>query len=234
VLNKLEGSRPLNTPEKCFRDILKNHILNLLQHQKDYWKKRYTVRWTKLGDESTNFFHAAATERYRLNTITSLDDDDGRTITNHDKKVALLWEEYKNMLGCTQNTQMHFNMIDLLQTQNLDHITEPFTKVQIDAVVANMPLDKAPWPDGFNGKFIKKCWGIIKEDIYKLCLDFFDGAVDLQAINNSFITLVPKVNNPTTVNDFRLISLINCVVKIITKLLGDRLQKVIISLVHQN
>jgi signal transduction histidine kinase len=144
VLEKLEESRPLNTPEKCFRDILKNHFLNLLQHQKDYWKKRYTVRWTKLGDESTNFFHVAATKRYRLNTITSLDDDDGRTITNHDKKVALLWEEYKNMLGCTQNTQMHFNMIDLLQTQNLDHITEPFTKVQIDAVVANMPLDKAP------------------------------------------------------------------------------------------
>jgi hypothetical protein len=70
--------------------------------------------------------------------------------------------------------------------------------------------------------------------IYKLCLDFFDGAVDLQAVNNSFITLVPKVNNPTTVNDFRPISLINCVVKIITKLLGDRMQKVIISLVHQN
>jgi hypothetical protein len=116
MLDKLEESRPLNTPKKCFRDILKNHILNLLQHQKDYWKKRYTMRWTKLGDESTKFFHAAATERYRLNTITSLDADDGRTITNHDKKAALLWEEYKNRLGCTQNTQMYFNMIDLLQT----------------------------------------------------------------------------------------------------------------------
>jgi hypothetical protein len=36
------------------------------------------------------------------------------------------------------------------------------------------------------------------------------------------------------VNDFRHISLINCVVKIITKLLGDRLQSVTIPLVHQN
>jgi len=43
-----------------------------LKHQKDYWKKRYTIRWTKFGDESTKFFHAAATERYRINTITSL------------------------------------------------------------------------------------------------------------------------------------------------------------------
>jgi hypothetical protein len=159
------------------------------------------VRWTKLGDESTQKFHAAATERYRLNTITSLDADDGRTITNHDKKKLFLFGKNINKLGCTQNTQMHFNMTDLLQTQNLEHITEPCTKEQIDAVVANIPPDKAPRPDGFNGKFIKKCWGIIKEDIYKLCLDFFDKAVDLQAINKSFITLVPKVNNPTNITN---------------------------------
>jgi hypothetical protein len=52
------------------------HILKLLQNQKEYWRKRYTVRWTKFGDESTKKFHAAATERYRFNTITSLDTVD--------------------------------------------------------------------------------------------------------------------------------------------------------------
>jgi hypothetical protein len=36
------------------------------------------------------------------------------------------------------------------------------------------------------------------------------------------------------VNDFRPISLINCIVKIITKLMGNRLQLVIIPLLHQN
>jgi hypothetical protein len=97
-----------------------------------------------------------------------------------------------------------------------------------------MPCDKAPGPDGFNGMFIKKCWHIIRNDIYELCLDFFNGVGDLQAINSSFITLVPKVNSATRINDFRHISLINNIVKIITKLLGDRLQSVIIPLVHQN
>jgi hypothetical protein len=97
-----------------------------------------------------------------------------------------------------------------------------------------MSCDKAPSPDGFNGMFIKKCWPIIRNDIYDMCMDFFNGVVHLQAINNSFITLVPKVICPTMINKFRPISLINCIVKIITKLLGDRLQSVIISLVHQN
>jgi esterase/lipase superfamily enzyme len=75
---------------------------------------------------------------------------------------------------------------------------------------------------------------LIKHGIYDLCMDFFEGKVNLQAINSSFITLIPKVNTPTNLNDFRPISLINCVVKIITKLLEDRLQSVVIPLVHQH
>jgi hypothetical protein len=97
-----------------------------------------------------------------------------------------------------------------------------------------LPSGKAPGLDGFNGLFLKKTWHIIKEDIYELCFDFFSGRVDIQAINSSFITLVPKVNSPTGVNDFSPISLINCIVKIITKLLGERLQYVVIPLIHQN
>jgi hypothetical protein len=44
------------------------------------------VRWTKLGDESSKFFHAAATERLRINTITSLDLEDGSVVTSHPEK----------------------------------------------------------------------------------------------------------------------------------------------------
>jgi hypothetical protein len=97
-----------------------------------------------------------------------------------------------------------------------------------------MPTDKAPGPDGFNGFFLKSCWEIIKEDFYTLCCDFFNGSLDLQAINNSFITLVPKTNNPVNVNDFRPISLLNYVLKIITKLMANRLQSKIIPLIHTN
>ena len=83
-----------------------------------------------------------------------------------------------------------------------------------------MPADKAPGPDGFNGYFIKSCWETIKGYFYSLCFDFFK---DLQSINNPFITLIPKTNNPVSVNYIRPISLLHCVLKIITKLLANRL-----------
>jgi hypothetical protein len=180
------------------------------------------------------FFHAAATERYTINTITSLDTEDGRTIFEHDEKEALIWEEYRKRMGCTTHPEMKFNFNEIVHEQDLQSIVGPFSKEDIDQVVKIMPCDKALGPDGFNGMFIKKCWHIIRDDIYELCMDFFNGVVDLQAINNSFITLVPKVNSPMSISEFRHIFLINCIVKIITKLMGDRLQSVIIPLVHQN
>jgi hypothetical protein len=53
------------------------------------------VRWTKLGDKSTKFFHTTTTKRYKINTITSLGTEDGRIVTSHPEKVALLWGNSK-------------------------------------------------------------------------------------------------------------------------------------------
>ena len=75
---------------------------------------------------------------------------------------------------------------------------------------------------------------MIKDDFYELCFDFFDGHVNLESINTSFITIISKINNPETMNDFRRISLLNCSIKLLTKILADRLQKVIIQLLHKN
>jgi hypothetical protein len=234
ILDKLEECRPLNHPKRSFRNILKKRIAELLKNQKDYWKKRYSVRWTKLGDESTKFFHAAATERYRNNIITSLDSEDGRMVSDHSEKADLIWEDFRKRLSYSVQPKMRFDLANLMHHHSHQQIDTPFSKEDVDKVISKLPLDKAPGTDGFNGLFLRKCYHIIKEDIYKLCMDFFSERVDLQAINNSFITLVPKVNTPTNLNEFRPISLIDCVVKIITKLMGERLQSVIIPLVHQH
>ena len=81
---------------------------------------------------------------------------------------------------------------------------------------------------------MKHCWDIIATDFYALIEDFYHGRISLQSINSSFITLIPKKDAPVTPNDFRPVSLLNCSVKIITKLPANRLQSVILKLVHAN
>lgn len=82
--------------------------------------------------------------------------------------------------------------------------------------------------------FFRKCWAIIKQDFYALYQAFFRDELNLQTINSSFISLIPKKTNPLTVNDFRPISLLNSSLKILTKLLANRLQLVIQEMVHAN
>ena len=101
-------------------------------------------------------------------------------------------------------------------------------------MVAALPNDKAPGPDGFNGLFLKVCWPIIKHDFYRLCHEFWNGTVNLQSINDAFITLIPKSNSPSGPNDYRPISLLNSSVKLITKLLANRLQLKVLDMVHDN
>jgi hypothetical protein len=130
---------------------------------------------------------------------------------------------------------MHFNLSDLIDRHvDLSSLDLPFKEEEIDAVVKLMPSDKAPGPGGFNGMFMKKSWSTIKHDVYKLCQEFFDCTVYLTPINTSFITLVPKVSSPEQVNDYRPISLLNSIIKTITKILADRLQLVIFDLIHFN
>ena len=71
-------------------------------------------------------------------------------------------------------------------------------------------------------------------DFYSLIQDFHEGKTHIQSINYSYITLIPKNSSAATPGEFRHISLLNCTLKIITKLLANRLQKVILRLIHKN
>jgi hypothetical protein len=98
-----------------------------------------------------------------------------------------------------------------------------FSHAKIDTVVRNLPTDKAPGPDGFNTDFLKKCWPIVCEDFYSLCDAFHSENICLQTINGSYITLIPKKDDALKVSDYRPISLFNTFVKLITKVLANRL-----------
>jgi hypothetical protein len=121
-----------------------------------------------------------------------------------------------------------------IDSQLLDNLEVPFSDKEIEETIKQLPNQKSPGPGGFNNEFIKPCWPIIGPDIKCLIQDFFDEKINLESINSSLITLIPKTESPSSANDFRPISLLNSVLKILTKLLANRLQKVILKLVHKN
>jgi hypothetical protein len=110
----------------------------------------------------------------------------------------------------------------MTKVQGLEEISMPFLVEEMELVIKQMPSDKAHGPDGFNGHFLKKCWPIIKQQFFDLVTEFNEGSLNFQNINGSYITLVPKVQSPETVNDFRPISLTNVCIKFLTNLVANR------------
>jgi hypothetical protein len=76
MLDLFEEARPLSSEEWNLREILKSHVLTLVQNQRTYWKQRGKIKWVKLGNENTKFFHTKATINYRHNFISVLENDE--------------------------------------------------------------------------------------------------------------------------------------------------------------
>ena len=153
-----------------------------------------------------------------------LKDEDNLEHQTHSAKAAILYRAFKDRLGTTFATQNPLLLNHLISpNENLAQLEVPFTTAEIDQVVLHMPADKAPGPDGFNASFLKACWPIIAPDFYNLIEDFHKGTVNMQSINYSLITLIPKSDSTSTLAEFRPISLLNYTLKIVTKLLANRL-----------
>jgi hypothetical protein len=96
--------------------------------------------------------------------------------------------------------------------------------------------NKAPGPDGINFFFIKKAWNIIGGDIVQMVDEFYRTNLLPPGINSSFVTLIPNVKGANKLHDFRPISLVGSLYKIISKLLASRVKQVMSEVIsdHQN
>ena len=108
-----------------------------------------------------------------------------------------------------------------------EKLCEAFTDKEIsDALFQIGPL-KAPGLDGFPARFFQRHWATVKEDIIEAVRRFFVTGVMPEGVNNTTIVLIPKVDNPQCLTEFRPISLCNVVYKIIAKCLVNRLQPIL-------
>jgi hypothetical protein len=160
---------------------------------------------------------------------------DGLTVNTHKDKELIIWEDFKERLGVSEFSRFTVNLTDFVQrVEGLELLEEPYSRTEIDEVVRKLPNDKSPGPDGFNNELLKKGWPVIKEDFYRLFNSFHDSNLCFRSISSSYITLIPKVDGARFVLEFRRISLLNTSAKLITKLLANRPQPVICSLIHKN
>ncbi|GKV49607.1 hypothetical protein SLEP1_g56348 [Rubroshorea leprosula] len=121
-----------------------------------------------------------------------------------------------------------------ISTEEGSMLEAPFKEEEVKQAVWSCESSKAPRPDGFNFKFIKEMWEVIKGDILGFVDDFQKHGKLVGGVNSSFIVLIPKVDNPQKIEEFRPISLVGVMYKVIAKLLAHKLSSILNGVIGEN
>ena len=97
-----------------------------------------------------------------------------------------------------------------------------------------MEGDKAPGLDGFSLAFYHHCWEVVKRGVLAVFEEFYQHSKFEKSLNATFIALIPKKNGASNIRDFRPISLVGSVYKILAKVLANRLKEVLDQLISES
>ena len=108
-----------------------------------------------------------------------------------------------------------------------EYIKRPFTEEEVIKALRDCYGDKAPSPDGMAMAFLQFNWNTVKIDVMRMFSEFFSSKKFVSSVNATFIGLIPKKLNAESITDFRPISLLGCIYKLLSKVLALRLRGVL-------
>ena len=77
------------------------------------------------------------------------------------------------------------------------------------------------------GAFWQFCWDFVKDEVLGFFKDFFERGKFVRSLNTTFLVLIPKKCGAEDLSDFRPISLVGGLYKLLAKVLANRLKKVV-------
>ncbi|XP_074342521.1 uncharacterized protein LOC141680108 [Apium graveolens] len=134
---------------------------------------------------------------------------------------------FKNLLGPeVTDTAIDLESVDckvIMETQ-ASLLSAAVNDALIFNTLKKMKKNKAPGPDGVNVEFFLATWNTIGPDFCASIKSFFDTGFLPSGMNSTLISLIPKVDSPTRMADFRPISLCTVMYKCISKIIASILK----------
>lgn len=213
---------------KEMRKKLRAEMWKLTRTIDRMWWQKSRVKWHLFGDKNTRFYHIMASSRQRRNSLNSLWVND----TLVEDPILIRQAVFMHLKGLYEEDRVFRPFTidrfgDTISEVMANQLVAEFTEEEVWNNIKSCDGNKAPGPDGFNMLSIKKGWRFMKKDIMVFLGEFHRNNKLTKSLNSTFITLIPKVDNPMGLTDFRPISLIGIMYKILSKVLASRIKMTI-------
>jgi hypothetical protein len=185
----------------------------LLEKDEVHWMQRSRVNWLQNGDRNTTFFHQFASARRQKNQIKKLKNGGVWVEGTHAFKPIIL--QYFTDLFNSEINEVDpevLNKVTPRVTSMMnDNIMAPFSADDVKKAAFSIGDLKAPGLDGLHAIFYKRFWSICGDVITTEVLQALNSGVISEGWNDITIILIPKVDNPESISQYRPISLCNVI-----------------------
>ncbi|KAK2356846.1 DNA-(apurinic or apyrimidinic site) endonuclease [Trifolium repens] len=208
------------------------HSLSRL-HASISWQQSRS-KWLKEGDANTKYFHSVLTSRRRGNAISVIQAE-GVTVEGVTPIRQVVFSHFAAHFKALNVERPRCNNLTFRQLSLLESggLTKPFSEAEVKAAVWDCDSYKSPSPDGINFGFYKDFWEDMRGDVMRFISEFHRNGKLAKSLNSTFIALIPKIDSPQRLNDFRPISLVGSLYKILAKVLANKLRLVIGNVVSE-
>lgn len=189
------------------------------------WQKSRKL-WNAGGDKNTRYFHQIVKNNRQRNNIIGVTHQN-QWIEEPSHIKSIFFDHFRNFLNKDHDKptfKLHTLTVNTLPTSARDALDRPFIAEEITLALRESDSNKSPGPDGINAGILKHCWCYLQPNFQHTINEFYQTCHIPIGLNSSFIALIPKHTNPTSPSEYRPISLINSSMKIILKVLANRLK----------
>ena len=231
----LEKERALSLENTEEREKAREEFKKWVDLEEVSWRQKSRETWLKEGDRNTRFFHRMANSHRRRNSIRNISINGRRCVKDPEIKEGLVGA-FQSLLSASSNwcpplPDLRFNVIGADQVSKLE---EMFTKEEILATISGLNGDKAPGPDGFPLAFWSFSWDFVKVEVLGFFREFFEHNQFVKSLNATFLVLIPKGRTVEDLKDLRPISLVGSLYKILSKVLTNRIKRVMGVIISQS
>ncbi|XP_074274110.1 uncharacterized protein LOC141597542 [Silene latifolia] len=223
---------------------LRSSHLQLISKQHGYWIQRVKTRKEILDGLPTRFLFNRVKQRSSKQRLLSLRTPAGNWLNDPIEIESEILSHFRSMMGTShssnvdyfQSTDALLSELDIpsLSSEECSLLSAPFTDNDVLRALRGMDGSKSPGPDGITPRFYQVFWSQIGHLVSVAILQFLNTGVMLKEWNHTHIVLIPKVEHPEMITQYRPISLCNVIYRIASKCLANRLKLVIPSVVSDS